>query len=118
MQRKINYNYKNNSIKILNKEEREHYNKEMALKNKRHTEAFTNMMNSNSCRRILGGIKNDKLKMNQNQINKITNNDFNITKKAEILNKNEENQIPYYGKRHFRFISAGKKNGEGYAYLD
>jgi len=118
IQRKINDNYKTNPIKILNKEEREQYNKEMALKNKRHTEAFTNMMNSNSCRRILGGIKNDKLKMKENQINKITNNDFNITKKAEILNKNEENQIPYYGKRHFRLASAGNDNGKGYAYLD
>ena len=118
MQRKINDNYTNNPIKILNKEEREQYNKEIALKNQRHRQAFTKFMNSNSCKRILGGIKRDKFKMNDNQINKITNNDFNITKKAQCLNKNEDNLIPYYGKRHFRFASCGAGNGNGLVYLD
>ena len=118
MQRKINDNYTNNPIKILNKEEREQYNKEIALKNQRHRQAFTKFMNSNSCKRILGGIKRDKFKMNDNQINKITNNDFNITKKAQCLNKNEDNLIPYYGKRHFRFASCGTGNGNGLVYLD
>jgi hypothetical protein len=114
LQKKIKDNYTNNPIKILNKEERDQYNKEIALKNKRHSEAVSKMMNSNSCRRILGGIKNNKFQGNQTQINKITNNDFNINKKAAALNKNEENQIPYYGKRHFRFASSGN----GYVYLD
>ena len=48
--------------------------------------------------------------------NKITNNDFNITQKSAVLNKNEENQVPYYGRRHFRFASCG--SGSGFGYLD
>ena len=113
LQRKIKDNYTNNPMKILNKEEREQYNKEIELKNKRHAEAFGKMMNSKSCRRILGGIKRNKGE-GQNQVNKITNNDFNITQKAVVLNKNEDNQIPYYGRRHFRFASFGGGN----TYLD
>ena len=104
--------YTNNPIKILNQQEREQYNKELALKNQRHAQAFNKMMNSNSCKRVLGGIKRNKI--NENQFNKITNNDFNITQKSEILNKNEFNKIPYYGKRHFRFASSGNGN----VYLD
>ena len=91
-------------------------NKEIALKNKEHSKAFVKLFNSNSCKRLLGGIKKDKIKMNENQSNKITNNDFNITKKAEELNKNEENQIPYYGRRHYRFASYG--TGKGLVYFD
>ena len=116
LQRKINDNYINNPIKILNKEEREKYDKEMALKNKRHTEAFNKLMNSNSCRRLLGGIKKNKIKIDKNQIAKITNNDFNINKKAENLNKNEESKIPYYGRRHHKFASCG--SGNGFVYLN
>ena len=112
LKRKINDNYTNNPIKILNQQEREQYNKELALKNQRHAQAFNKMMNSNSCKRVLGGIKRNKI--NENQFNKITNNDFNITQKSEILNKNEFNKIPYYGKRHFRFASSGNGN----VYLD
>ena len=72
------------------------------------------MFNSDSCKRILGGIKNSRL-TNRDQIGKITNNEFNITQRAEYMNKNEENQVPYYGRRHFRFASCGKQN---LVYLD
>ena len=116
LQRKINDNYTNNPLKILNQEERDQYNKEVALKNKGHSLAFDKTFNSSSCKRVLGGIKKGEIKNNENQVNKITNNDFNITKKAEILNKNEENQIPYYGRRHYRFASCG--NGKGCNYLE
>lgn len=116
LQRKIQDNYTNNPMKILNEEERKQYNKEIALKNKEHSKAFVKLFNSNSCKRLLGGIKKDKIKMNENQSNKITNNDFNITKKAEELNKNEDNQIPYYGRRHYRFASYG--TGKGLVYFD
>lgn len=114
LQRKINDNYMNNPMKILSKEERAQLNKENALRNQRHINAIGKMYNSNSCRRILGGIKSDRYKINQ--IGKITNNDFNITKKAEFLNKNEDDQVPYYGRRHFRFASCGPSNG--LVYLD
>ena len=114
LQRKIKDNYTNNPIKILNQTETEQYNRELALKNKGHSLAFNKMMNSSSCKRILGGIKRDKIRNNDNPVNKITNNDFNITKKSQILNKNEDNQIPYYGRRHFRFASCGTGNGNMY----
>jgi hypothetical protein len=116
LQRKIKDNYTNNPMKILNKEEREQYNKAIILKNKGHSKAFNKIFNSNSCKRLLGGIKKNKSIIKVNQINKITNNDFNITKKAEVLNKNEDNQIPYYGRRHYRFASYG--SGNGLVYLD
>ena len=116
LQRKIKDNYTNNPMKILNNEERDQYNKEMVLKSKGHSKAFNKIFNSISCRRLLGGIKKDKLKTNVSPINKITNNDFNITKRAEMLNKNEDNQVPYYGRRHYRFASYG--SGNGLVYLD
>ena len=115
LQRKINDNYMNNPMKILNKQEREQYNKEFSQRNQRRMNAVSKMYNSNSCKRILGGIKSYRL-TNRDQIGKITNNDFNITKRAEYMNKNEENQVPYYGRRHFRFASCGKQNG--LVYLD
>lgn len=111
LERKIHDNYKTNPLKILNKEENDKLNKEVALKNQKHTKAFNKTHGSEGCKRVLGGIKTEK-----NQVNKITNNDFNITQKSAILNKNEENQVPYYGRRHFRFASCG--TGNGYVYLD
>ena len=114
LERKINDNYKNNPMKILSKEENDIYNKEVAMKNQRHTQAFKKMMGSEGCKRVLGGIKSERMK--PNEANKITNNDFNITKKAEELNKNEDNQIPYYGRRHYRFASYG--TGKGLVYFD
>jgi hypothetical protein len=114
LERKINDNYKNNPMKILSKEENDIYNKEVAMKNQRHTQAFKKMMGSEGCKRVLGGIKSERMK--PNEANKITNNDFNITQKSAVLNKNEENQVPYYGRRHFRFASCG--SGSGFGYLD
>ena len=117
LERKINDNYKNNPMKILNKEENEKYNKEMALKNQKHSNAFKKMLGSDGCRRVLGGVQSQKNIYNkQNDGNKITSNDFNITQKSMVLNKNEQNQVPYYGKRHFRFASSG--TGKGLIYVD
>ena len=110
LERKINDNYKTNPLKILNKEENDKLNKEVALKNQKHTQAFNKTHGSAGCKRVLAGIKTEK-----NQVNKITNNDFNITQKSAVLNKNEENQVPYYGRRHFKFASSG--TGNGYVYL-
>jgi hypothetical protein len=116
LERKINDNFKTNPIKILNKEENDKYNKEISLKNQRHTQAFKKMMGSEGCKRVLGGVKSNRLNPEQNQVNKITNNDFNITQKSVTLNKDENNQVPYYGRRHFRFASCG--TGNGLVYFD
>ena len=115
LQRKINDNYMNNPMKILNKQEREQYNKEYVLRNQRHMNAVSRMYNSKSCKRILGGIKSYRL-TNRDQVGKITKNNFNITQRAEYMNKNEDNQVPYYGRRYFRFASCGKQGG--LVYLD
>ena len=116
LQKKINDNYKNNPMKILNKEENEKYNKEIALKNQKHSKAFQKMLGSDGCRRVLGGVKSQKNIMKHNVGNKITDNAFNITQKSITLNKNEQNQVPYFGRRHFRFASCG--SGHGLVYLD
>ena len=116
LEKKINDNLKNNPLKVLNKEENEKYNKEIALKNQKHTQIYTKLLGSEGCKRILGGIKSGKAKIKPNELSKITNNDFNITEKSLVINKNEDNQIPYYGRRHFRFASCG--NGKGLLYLD
>ena len=116
MQRKINDNYMNNPMRILNKEENEKYNKEVALKNQKHSQAFKKMLGSDGCRRVLGGVQSQKNIINHNYGDKITSNDFNITQKSITLNKNEDNQVPYYGKRHFRFASSGR--GKGLIYVD
>ena len=116
MQRKINDNYMNNPMRILNKEENEKYNKEIALKNQKHSQAFKKMLGSDGCRRVLGGVQSQKNIINHNYGDKITSNDFNITQKSITLNKNQDNQVPYYGKRHFRFASSGR--GKGLIYVD
>ena len=46
---------------------------------------------------------------------KVTNNSFNITQNAMILNKNENQQVPYYGRRHFINCSYG--NGKSMTYM-
>ena len=119
LERKINDNYRNNPMRILNKEENEKYNKDLALKNQRRTNAFCKYMGSDGCKRILGGIKRDIIKEEKKQepFNKIINNNFNITQKSAAINKNEKNNyIPYYGKRQYRFASCGR--GTGFVYLD
>ena len=47
--------------------------------------------------------------------NKITNDDFNITQKANLLNKNENNERPYFGRKHFRHASCG--SGSAFTYM-
>ena len=116
LERKINDNYRNNPMKVMTKEDNEKMNREIALKNQKHAQAFNKVMGSDGCRRVLGGIKSNRIKTNQNESNKITNNDFHITQKSMALNKDENNQVPYYGKRHFRFASTG--NEKGFLYFD
>ena len=111
LERKINDNYKCNPMKIMNKEENDKYNRELALKNQKHAQAFNKVMGSDGCKRVLGGIKRNKINYGQNDTNKVTNNDFHITQKSIMLNKDENNQVPYYGRRHFRYASTGDAKG-------
>ena len=98
-------------MKIMNKEENDKYNRELALKNQKHAQAFNKVMGSDGCKRVLGGIKRNKINYGQNDTNKVTNNDFHITQKSIMLNKDENNQVPYYGRRHFRYASTGDAKG-------
>lgn len=111
LERKINDNYKRNPMKILNKDENVKYNNEIALKNQKRGQVYKKMLGSEGCRRILGGIKPKGINDENNQYNKITNNNFNITQKSLSLNKNKTNDVLYYGRKHHRYASCGEGNG-------
>ena len=98
--RKIKDSYLNNPMKIYNKEENQKYNDKERLKYAHRAKAFDSVYGSDGCKRTLGGITRKKDAYEQNN-NKVTNNSFNITKNAMILNKNENQQVPHYPKRHF-----------------
>ena len=111
--RRIDENYNTNPLRINTKEENQKMNEEIAAKVARHTRAYNGFLGSKNCKRILGGINNpfyeNKIKgENAQNSNKITKNNFNINQKAVLINKNSENFVPYYGKKHFRYVSSGK----------
>jgi len=111
--RRIDENYNTNPIRINTKEENQKMNEELAAKVARHTRAYNGFLGSKNCKRILGGINNpfyeNKIKGENDQYNnKITKNNFNINQKAVLINKNSDNFVPYYGKKHFRCVSYGK----------
>ena len=113
--KRIEDNYNKNPLRINTKEENKKMNEEIAAKAARHTKAYNGFLGSKNCKRILGGINNpyfeNKTKGENDQYknsNKITSNNFNINQKALMINKNSDNFVPYYGKRHFRAVSFGK----------
>ena len=111
--RRIDENYNTNPIRINTKEENQKMNEELAAKVARHTKAYNGFLGSKNCKRILGGINNpyieNKIKGENDQYNnKITKNNFDINQKAVLINKNSDNFVPYYGKKHFRCVSYGK----------
>ena len=116
--RRIDENYNTNPMKINTQEENQKMNQELAAKISRHTKAYNGFLGSKDCKRILGGINNPYLEnkkkgendLYNNNNNKITNNNFNINQKAMIINKNRDNFVPYYGKKHFRAVSYGKSS--------
>ena len=115
LQRRIDENYKTNPLKQNTKEENIKMNQELALKSHRHAQAYNGFLGSKNCRRILGGIHSPRLENNikfeqQKYNNKITDNNFNINKRAMALNKNKDNEVPYYGKKNFRYVNCGVKS--------
>ena len=111
--RRIDENYNTNPIRINTKEENQKMNEELAAKVARHTKAYNGFLGSKNCKRILGGINNpyieNKIKGENDQYNnKITKNNFDINQKAVLINKNSDNFVPYYGRKHFRCVSYGK----------
>lgn len=109
MQRKINDNFLHNPLRIYNKNEIDQFNQEQLKQSQKHA-AFNKTFASDGTKRTLGGINNNKIKFGgpQEGNNKITNNGFDITNRAFELNKNEDNKVPYYARKHFRHASAGR----------
>ena len=113
--RKIKDSYEKNPMKIYSKEETKKFNEKERQKLVEKEKAYNNVFGSNNFKRTLGGI-NKKSNINDEKFNsdKINNNNFNITKKAMILNKNENQQVPYYGRRHFTCINVTTGNRMSY----
>ena len=89
LKRRIDENYKTNPLKQNTKEDNIKMNQELALKSQRHTNAYNGFLGSKQCGRILGGIKSPRLENRikfeeQKYNNKITDNNFNITKEQWI----------------------------------
>jgi hypothetical protein len=115
LKRRIDENYKTNPLKQNTKEENIKMNQELALKSQRHTQAYNGFLGSKNCSRILGGIHSPRLENRikfeeQKYNNKITDNNFNINKRAMDLNKNKDNEVPYYGNKNFRHVNCGTKS--------
>ena len=114
--RKIKDSYLNNPMKIYNNEENKKYNENEKQKYAHRVKAFNNVFGSGNCKRTLGGInKRPYINAEKQNSDKVTNNSFNITQNAMILNKNENQQVPYYGRRHFVTCSSGA--GKAMTYL-
>ena len=114
--RKIRDSYMNNPMKIYNKEENIKYNEGEKQKYAHRVKAFNNVFGSGNCKRTLGGInKRNNINSEKQNSDKVTNNSFNITQNAYVLNKNENQQVPYYGRRHFVTCTSG--NGKAMTYM-
>lgn len=120
LKRRIDENYRTNPIKINTKEENMKMNQEIALRSQRHAEAYNGYLGSKNCGRILGGIKSPKLENRikfeeQKYNNKIIDNNFKINNRAFMLNKNENNEVPYYGKRNWGYVNC--RNPTSFTYI-
>ena len=109
IQKKIEFDYLHNPIRTYTKEEIDLYNQKILEKNRRRYKDFEKTYDSSSCKRLLGGIRPKKNGFYDNRVNKITNNDPNINQSSIILNRNENKEVPYWAKKHFRYASAGRR---------
>ena len=114
LDRKIKDNFIVNPIKVLTKEQSKKLNEEEKIKNNRHAIAYNHILNSERFQRTLKGIQRDNFNDKNYNNNKVTNDDFNITQKANLLNKNQNNERPYFGTKHFIHASCG---GSAFTYL-
>ena len=116
--RKIKDSYENNPLKIYTKEETKKFNekeRERIAENGKREKRIIMFFGSNNLKRTLGGInKSSNIKNEAFNSDKINNNNFNITKNAMILNRDENKQVPYYGKRHFTFMNTSDGKGMSY----
>ena len=115
LDRKIKDNFIVNPIKVLTNEQSKKLNEEEKLKNNRHAIAYNHILNSERFQRTLKGIQRANFNDKNYNNNKVTNDDFNITQKANLLNKNQNNERPYFGRKHFRHASCG--SGSAFTYM-
>lgn len=120
MQRRVNENYLTNPLKILNKEENRKNNEELFKKNSNRTKVYNSYLGSHNYKRTIGGTKpktpnKNIVTLNSRQLDKITNNDFDINKNAMIVNRDSDQMVPHYAKSHFRYTSC--KHGNGYTFI-
>ena len=115
LDRKIKDNFIANPIKVLTNEQSKKLNEEEKIKNNRHAIAYNRILNSERFQRTLKGIQRNNFNDNSYNNNKVTNDDFNITQKANLLNKNQNNERPYFGRKHFRHASCG--SGSAFTYM-
>ena len=116
LDRKIKDNFIVNPIKVLTKEQSKKLNEEEKIKNNRRAEAYNHILNSERFQKTFKNFRKENNNNNNYLINnKITNDDFNITQKANLLNKNENNERPYFGRKHFRHASCG--SGSAFTYM-
>ena len=106
-QKKVKDIYSNNPMKIYNEVETKNYNEGEKMKYENRKNAINKAFGSDNYKRTLGGTQ---MKMDID-INKITNNNFNINKRAVVLNENQNKQVPYYGKKQY-YVYAPYKNSK------
>ena len=116
LDQKIKDNFSNNPIQVLTPEQNKLLNEQEKKKNNRRAEAYNHILNSERFQKTFKNFRKENNNNNNYLINnKITNDDFNITQKANLLNKNENNERPYFGRKHFRHASCG--SGSAFTYM-
>ena len=100
--KKINDYYKSNPLMIYDKQETKILNEKERQKYIEKEKAYNNVFGSDNFKRTLGGIKRrSNIQIEKINSDKINNNNFNINKNALVLNKDENQKVPYFGKKHF-----------------
>ena len=101
MERKIEENFKRNPMEILSNEQNKNLNEIARAKVSKRTEAIKDYMGSEGVKKTFKNYKKDPYV--GEDIQKITNDDFDMVKRVKEIHKEE----PNYGKRHFRVASCG-----------
>jgi hypothetical protein len=101
MERKIEENFKRNPMEILSNEQNKNLNELARAKVSKRTEAIKDYMGSEGVKKTFKNYKKDPYV--GEDIQKITNDDFDMVKRVKEIHKEE----PNYGKRHFRVASCG-----------
>lgn len=103
LSRRIRENYGSNPIQILDKEQTSQMNHQNMMKNRRHTEAVSNYLDSSKIKKTFRDIKNESGYKNEGKIN---NTPASMLKAAIERKKSEPN---FAKKGASKYIVGGKK---------